>query len=255
MKYKILLRALRHRNYKLFFSGQLVSLIGTWMQGLAMGWLVYWLTNSAFMLGLVGFASQIPTFFISPFAGVLLDRWDKHKTIVITQTLSMVQAFILSYLVLSGGVQIWHLVLLNIFIGLVNGFDIPARQSFIVEMIEDRSDLGNAIALNSSMFNAARLIGPSVAGLIIAALGEGICFLLNAVSYIAVIISLLAMRINYVKHQHQDKHVLADLKEGFKYAWNFIPIRTILYMIALLSLVGMPYSVLMPVFAREILKG
>ena len=255
MKYKILLRALRHRNYKLFFSGQLVSLIGTWMQGLAMGWLVYRLTNSAFMLGLVGFASQIPTFFISPFAGVLLDRWDKHKTIVITQTLSMVQAFILSYLVLSGGVQIWHLVLLNIFIGLVNGFDIPARQSFIVEMIEDRSDLGNAIALNSSMFNAARLIGPSVAGLIIAALGEGICFLLNAVSYIAVIISMLAMRINYVKHQHQDKHVLADLKEGFKYAWNFIPIRTILYMIALLSLVGMPYSVLMPVFAREILKG
>jgi MFS family permease len=255
MKYKSLLRALRHRNYKLFFSGQLISLIGTWMQGLAMGWLVYRLTNSAFMLGLVGFASQIPTLFLSPFAGVLLDRWDKHKTIVITQTLSMVQAFILSYLVLSGGVQIWQLVLLNIFIGMVNGFDIPARQSFIVEMIEDRSDLGNAIALNSSMFNAARLIGPSVAGLIISAFGEGICFLLNTVSYIAVIISLLAMRINYVKHQQQDKHVLAGLKEGIRYAWNFIPIRTILYMIALLSLVGMPYSVLMPVFAREILKG
>lgn len=255
MKIKDVLRALRHRNYKLFFSGQLISLIGTWMQSLAMGWLVYRLSNSAFMLGLVGFASQIPTFFISPFAGVYLDRWNKHTTIVITQTLSMVQALILAYLVLSGGIHIWHIVLLNIFIGMVNGFDIPARQSFIVEMIEDRDDLGNAIALNSSMFNAARLIGPSIAGLMIAALGEGICFLLNGVSYIAVIISLLAMRINYVKHPHEDKHVLAGLKEGIKYAWQFIPIRSILLMIAILSLAGMPYTVLMPVFAREILKG
>jgi MFS family permease len=255
MKYKNLVRALRHRNYKLFFSGQLISLIGTWMQGLAMGWLVYRMSNSAFMLGLVGFSSQIPTLLFSPFAGVLLDRWNKHKTIVVTQILSMVQALILAWLVLSGGVQIWQLVLLNVFIGMVNGFDIPARQSFIVEMIEDRSDLGNAIALNSSMFNAARLVGPSIAGLIIAAVGEGICFLLNAVSYIAVILSLLAMRINYVKPLHQDKHVLAGLKEGVKYAWNFIPIRTILIMIALLSLAGMPYSVLMPIFAREILKG
>ncbi|MDR3667814.1 MAG: MFS transporter [Ignavibacteriaceae bacterium] len=255
MKIQNLLRALRHRNYKLFFSGQLVSLIGTWMQSLAMGWLVYRLSNSAFMLGLIGFSSQIPTFFISPFAGVFLDRWDKHKTIVITQTLSMVQAFMAAYLVLSGGVQVWHLVLLNVFIGLVNGFDIPARQSFIVEMIEDRKDLGNAIALNSSMFNAARLIGPSIAGLVIAAVGEGTCFLLNAVSYLAVIISLLAMRINYVKHSHEGKHVLAGLKEGIKYAWRFIPIRTILFMIAMLSLAGMPYTILMPVFAREILKG
>ncbi len=255
MEYKNLLRALRHRNYKLFFSGQLISLIGTWMQGLAMGWLVYRMSNSAFMLGLVGFASQIPTLILSPFAGVLLDRWNKHKVIVITQTLSMVQAFILSYLVLSGGVHIWQLVLLNVFIGMVNGFDMPARQSFIVEMIEDRNDLGNAIALNSSMFNAARLIGPSIAGLIIAAVGEGMCFLLNAVSYIAVIISLLAMRLNYVKHPHQDKHVMAGLKDGIKYAWNFIPIRLILLMISLLSLAGMPYTILMPVFAREILKG
>jgi MFS family permease len=255
MKYKNLVRALRHRNYKLFFSGQLVSLIGTWMQSLAMGWLVYRLSNSAFMLGLVGFASQIPTFFISPFAGVFLDRWNKHKTIVITQSLSMFQAFVLAYLVLSGTIQVWHIVLLNVFIGMVNGFDIPARQSFIVEMIEDRSDLGNAIALNSSMFNAARLIGPSVAGLLIAAVGEGMCFLINAVSYVAVIISLLAMNINYVKYSHQDKHVLAGLKQGIKYAWRFIPIRTILLMISMLSLAGMPYTILMPVFAREILKG
>jgi MFS family permease len=167
----------------------------------------------------------------------------------------MVQALILAYLVLSGTVHIWYLVVLNIFIGLVNGFDIPARQSFIVEMIDDRKDLSNAIALNSSMFNAARLVGPSVAGLIIAALGEGICFLLNGLSYIAVIISLLAMRINYVKHEYEEKHILLDLKEGIHYAWNFIPIRLILSMIALLSLAGMPYTVLMPVFARETLKG
>ncbi|MDR3609806.1 MAG: MFS transporter, partial [Ignavibacteriaceae bacterium] len=208
MKFKNLGRALRHRNYKLFFSGQLISLIGTWMQSLAMGWLVYRLTNSAFMLGLIGFSSQIPTFFLSPFAGVFLDRWNKHKVIIVTQILSMVQALILAYLVLSGTVHIWYLVLLNIFIGMVNGFDIPARQSFIVEMIENREDLGNAIALNSSMFNAARLVGPSVAGLLIAALGEGVCFLINGLSYIAVILSLLAMRINYVKHPYEEKHVL-----------------------------------------------
>jgi MFS family permease len=213
------------------------------------------MTNSAFMLGLVGFASQIPTFFISPFAGVFLDRWNKHKTIVITQILSMVQAFMLAYLVLSGGIHVWHIIALNVFIGLVNGFDIPARQSFIVEMIEDRSDLGNAIALNSSMFNAARLIGPSLAGILISLVGEGMCFLINAISYIAVIISLLAMRINYIKYSQQDKQILSGLKHGIKYAWRFVPIRTILLMIAMLSLAGMPYTILMPVFAREILKG
>jgi MFS family permease len=255
MKYKNLLRSLRNRNYKLFFSGQLISLIGTWMQGLAMGWMVYRLTNSAFMLGLVGFASQIPTFFISPFAGVFLDRLSKHKIIVTTQILSMLQALILAYLVLTHSIQIWQIILLNVFIGMVNGFDIPARQSFVVEMIEKREDLGNAIALNSSMFNAARLIGPSIAGIIIAILGEGMCFLINGLSYIAVIISLLAMKINYLRPDYMDHHVLIDLKEGFKYSWSFIPIRTILFMIALLSLVGMPYTVLMPVFAREILKG
>ena len=167
----------------------------------------------------------------------------------------MVQAFMLAYLVLSGGIHVWHIIALNVFIGLVNGFDIPARQSFIVEMIEDRSDLGNAIALNSSMFNAARLIGPSLAGILISLVGEGMCFLINAVSYIAVIISLLAMRINYIKYSHQDKQILTGLKHGIKYAWRFVPIRTILLMIAMLSLAGMPYTILMPVFAREILKG
>ena len=255
MQFKNLVRALKYRNYKLFFSGQLISLIGTWMQGIAMGWLVYRLTDSAFMLGFVGFASQIPTFFISPFAGVLLDRWNKHRIIVITQTLSMLQALILAALVLTHNIQIWQIIVLNVFIGMVNGFDIPARQSFVIEMIEDRNDLSNAIALNSSMFNAARLAGPSIAGIIIAIFGEGICFLLNGVSYIAVIISLLAMHINYVKHPYKEKHILQDLKAGFNYSWGFIPIRTILFMLALMSLVGMPYTVLMPVFARQILKG
>jgi MFS family permease len=207
------------------------------------------------MLGFIGFVSQIPTFFISPFAGVMLDRWNKHRVIVITQTLSMLQALILAALVLTHSVQIWEIILLNVFIGLVNGFDIPARQSFVIEMIEDRNDLGNAIALNSSMFNAARLIGPSIAGIVIALFGEGICFLLNGVSYIAVIISLLAMSITRINQSHQEKHIIQDMKAGFKYSWGFIPIRTILFMLAMLSLVGMPYTVLMPVFAREILKG
>ena len=225
------------------------------MQSIAMGWLVYRITDSAFMLGFIGFVSQIPTFFISPFAGVMLDRWNKHKIIVITQTLAMLQALILAVLVLTHSVQIWQIIILNIFMGMINGFDIPARQSFVVEMIEDRGDLGNAIALNSSMFNAARLIGPSIAGIIIAVFGEGICFLLNGLSYIAVIISLLAMHINYVKHPYQEKHILKDLKAGFNYSWGFVPIRIILFMLALMSLVGMPYTVLMPVFAREILKG
>ncbi len=255
MKIKDLVRALKYRNYKLFFSGQLISLIGTWMQSIAMGWLVYRITDSAFMLGLVGFASQIPTFFISPFAGVFLDRWNKHRVIVITQTLSMLQALILAALVLSQTVQIWEIILLNIFIGMVNGFDIPARQAFVIEMIEDRNDLSNAIALNSSMFNAARLVGPSIAGIVIALFGEGICFLLNGVSYVAVIISLLAMHINYVKHPFKERHILLDLKAGFNYSWGYVPIRTILLMLATLSLLGMPYTVLMPVFAREILKG
>jgi len=255
MEIKNLLRALKYRNYKLFFSGQLISLIGTWMQSIAMGWLVYRLTDSAFMLGLMGFVSQIPTFFISPFAGVMLDRWNKHSVIVFTQIFSMVQALILAALVLTHSIQIWQIILLNIFIGMVNGFDIPARQAFVIEMIEDRSDLSNAIALNSSMFNAARLIGPSIAGIVIAFFGEGICFLSNGLSYIAVIISLLAMHMNYVKKPFQEKHLLRDLKAGFNYSWGFIPIRTILFMLALMSLVGMPYTVLMPVFARQILHG
>ena len=191
------LRSLRHRNYRLFFGGQGISLIGTWMQQIALGWLVYRLTDSAFLLGLVGFAGQIPTFILASFAGVLADRYNKHKIIIITQTLAMIQASVLAILTLTHTIQIWHIIFLSIVVGIVNAFDMPTRQSFVIDLVDDKSDLPNAIALNSSMFNTARLVGPTVAGILIAVLGEGLCFLLNAISYIAVIIALFMMNITY----------------------------------------------------------
>jgi MFS family permease len=176
-------RALRHRNYRLFFGGQLISMVGTWMQSVAMTWLVYRMTNSAFLLGVVGFAGQIPTFFLSPVAGVLADRFNRHRIVIITQTLAMLQAALLAVLTLTGVLATWHIIALSVTLGLINAFDMPTRQSFLLDMIEDHEDLGNAIALNSSMFNSARLVGPSIAGILIAAIGEGPCFLLNAVSF------------------------------------------------------------------------
>jgi MFS family permease len=253
--FKVMFRALRHRNYRLFFTGQSISLIGTWMQQIAMSWLVYRLTSSAFMLGIIGFLGQIPTLFLAPFAGVIADRHNRRHIVIITQSLAMLQAFILAILVLTGLIQVWHLIALSIFIGLINSFDMPVRQAFTVEMIEDRDDLSNAIALNSSLFNMARLIGPSLAGIIIAALGEGICFLLNAISYIAVIISLLMMRIASTEIKFSQRHVLHGLKEGFTYAYNFAPIKYILLLISLVSVTGVPYMVLMPVFAKDIFHG
>ena len=250
-----ILRALKSRNYRLFFSGQGISLIGTWMQQIALGWLVYRLTDSAFLLGLVSFASQIPTFLLASFAGVLADRYDKHKIIIITQTFAMIQAAILSILTLMGIVHIWHIISLSIFLGLINAFDMPTRQTFVIDLVEDKKDLPNAIALNSSMFNAARLIGPTVAGILISLYGEGICFLINAVSYIAVIIGLLLMRIEPKIREAKKEKVLRGLKEGVKYAYEFIPIRTLLILIAIISLSGMPYTVLMPIFAKDILHG
>ncbi|MGE5437787.1 MAG: MFS transporter, partial [Syntrophothermus sp.] len=240
---------------RLFFSGQIISLIGTWMQAIALSWLVYRMTNSPLLLGLVSFSSQIPTLIISPFAGVISDRVNKHKIIILTQALSMVQALVLAALVLTGNIQIWHIFVLNIFLGIVNGFDIPNRQAFVVEMIENREDLGNAIALNSSVFNGARLIGPSIAGVLISLLGEGICFLINGLSYIAVIAALFAMRLNPIKKEVSEKKVMEELKEGFQYTFNSVPIRSMLLLLALMSLVGMPYTVLMPVFAKTILGG
>ena len=187
-------RALKYRNFRIFFFGQSISLIGTWMQYVAMSWLVYRMTNSALMLGVVGFASQIPAFILSPFTGVLADRHNRHKILLFTQALAMLQAFILAFLTLTGNIAVWHIVVMGIFLGCVNALDIPARHSFILEMVEGKENLGNAIALNSMMFNMARLIGPSIAGVLIAIAGEGVCFLINAISYFAVIASLLAMK-------------------------------------------------------------
>jgi len=255
LNFSFILRALKYRNYRLFFSGQLISLTGTWMQQIALSWLVYRMTNSALMLGLVGFVGQIPTFLFSPFAGVLVDRFNKHKILVFTQTCSMLQAFILVILIVTGSINVFYILLLNAFLGIINSFDAPTRQSFVVEMIENKEDLGNAIALNSMMFNSARLIGPSIAGLLIAAVGETMCFLLNGISYIAVIIALLAMNINFKKAVHKQKHILQDLKEGWNYTRRFKPIKYLLLLLSLVSLMGTPYVVLMPVFAKEILHG
>jgi MFS family permease len=252
---KHIFRALRHRNYRLFFGGQSISLVGTWMQQVAMSWMVYRLTNSVLLLGIVGFSGQIPAFFLTPLAGVIADRYNRHRVLIVTQTLAMLQALILSVLVLTNRITVEQIVALSIFLGLVNSFDIPVRQAFTVEMIEEREDLGNAIALNSSMVNAARLIGPSLAGVLIAALGEGICFLLNGVSYLAAIGALLAMKIAPRKIKPPDTHVLHELKEGFVYAFNSTPIKFILILLSLVSLMGVPYQVLMPVFARDIFHG
>jgi MFS family permease len=248
-------RSFKYKNYRLFFSGQSISLIGTWIQRIATPWLVYHLTGSALLLGVVGFAGQIPTFVLAPFAGVLTDRWNRYHILIGTQIAAMIQAFILTILYFSGSIHIWHIVLLNIFLGCVNAFDVPARQSFVVEMVEKKEDLGNAIALNSSMVNGARLLGPSIAGILIAFTGEGICFLLNGLSYLFVIVSLLLMKVTPRKIIKKDTNVLSELKDGFSYAFGFIPIKYIIFLLGLVSLMGMQYTVLMPVFAKEILHG
>jgi len=250
-----LFRALRHRNYRLFFAGQSVSLIGTWMQQMAASWLVYRLTNSAFVLGVVGFASQLPTFLLSPFAGVVADRLHRHRILVITQVLSMAQACVLAALVMTGAVQVWHIIAASLLLGVIFAFDNPARHSFVVEMISSREDLGNAIALNSLVFNFARLIGPSLAGILIALTGEGVCFLLNAVSFLPVIVALSLMDIPRPDRASGAVRILRDLQEGVRYAFGVRSIRAILMLVAVVSFAGMPYLVLMPVFARDVLGG
>jgi len=249
-------RALRHRNYALFFSGQMVSMVGTWMTRIATSWLVYKLTGSALLLGVVGFAGQIPSFVLAPFAGVLVDRWSRHRVLVVTQILAMLQSAALAILDLTGTIQIWHIIALAVCQGLINAFDMPARQSFVVEMVTDRNDLPNAIALNSTLINGSRLIGPSIGGVIIAWVGEGWCFAIDAVSYIAVIGSLLAMTLTAAEVLPQkSRNMFQQLREGFSYVAHFQPIRNILLLLAFVSLVGFPYTVLMPVFANEILHG
>jgi MFS family permease len=252
---KLTFRALQSRNYRLFFSGQFISLIGTWMQQIAVSWLVYRMTSSVFLLGLVGFISQFPTFVISPFAGVWSDRVNKHRILIWTQSLSMIQALTLAGLVLTNMITVWQIIGLSLFMGCINAFDVPARQSFIIEMIEDRRDLGNAIALNSAMFNGTRFLGPFVAGILIAAVGEGICFLINGLSYIAVIYALLALQIIYVKKENKKNSMLEELKEGFVYVFHAPKMRSILLLLALTSIMGIPFIVLMPAFARDILQG
>ena len=248
-------RALKHRNYKLFFFGQGLSLIGTWMQRIALCWLVYRLTGSELLLGVVGFASQFLTFLVAPFAGVLADRTNRRRLLVATQILAMIQAFVLAGLTMAGVVTTWQIVLLSGTLGLINAFDIPIRQAFVVEMLESREDLPNAIALNSFLVNSARLIGPSLAGILIAAVGEGVCFLLNGVTFVAVIAALLTMRIRPIVRHARKSHVLHNLREGLVYAFGFAPIRAILLLLATISLFGMSYAVLMPIFAKDILRG
>jgi MFS family permease len=252
---KNIFRSLKYRNYRLFFGGQSISLIGTWIQQIAMIWLVYRLTGSTFLLGLVGFVGQIPTFLLAPFAGVLTDRWNRYHILIVTQTLAMIQALILAFLFFIGTIEVWHIIFLSVLLGCINAFDIPARQSFIVEMVEKKEDLGNAIALNSSMFNGARLLGPSIAGVLIASTGEGICFLLNGLSYLFVIVSLILMKVKSKKREIQNPDVLKEIKEGFSYTFGFAPIKSIILLIGLINLIGMPYIVLMPVFAKEIFHG
>lgn len=254
-KWMFAFRALRHRNYRLFFSGQGLSLIGTWMSQVATSWLVYRLTGSPFLLGMVGFSGQIPALIMSPFAGVWVDRSNRHRLLKITQFLSMLESFALAYLALTGSITINRIIVLTMFQGVVNAVDIPARQSFIIEMIEDRADLPNAIALNSSMFNAARLVGPSIAGILIAVAGEGICFLIDGFSYLAVIGSLFLLKVRIVQRATGKSNVLHDLKEGWTYVLQSPPIRSILVLLALVSLVGAPYMVLMPIFAGAVLHG
>jgi MFS family permease len=249
------LRALNHRNFRLFTMGQSLSLIGTWMQQVAVAWLVYRTTESAFMLGLVGFIAQGPGFFIAPFAGVLADRFSKHRIVITTQVVMMVQALTLGALVLSDHVTIGWILLLMAVLGAASGFDIPTRQAFLIEMVDDRKDLPNAIALNSSIFNAARLVGPAIAGFAIAAVGEGWVIVLNGASYVFVLGALLAMRIPPRTGTRPRGQVLRHLADGFRYAFGFRPIRAILSLVAVVSLLAVPFTVLLPVIANDVLGG
>jgi MFS family permease len=250
-----LTRSLKHRNYRLFFSGQSASLVGTWITRVATSWLVYRLTGSALLLGIVGFCGQIPTLLLAPITGVLVDRWDRHRILVVTQILSMVQSFALAALTLAGRIEVWHILVLQIAQGIINAFDTPARQAFVVQMVGDRADLPNAIALNSSMVNGSRIIGPSIGGALIAVVGEGWCFFVDGVSYLFVIASLLAMRIEVRGHAVSGTNLLEELRVGLRYVVDSIPIRTALVLLAVVSAMGMPYTVLMPAIAAIVLNG
>ena len=252
-RWSVGMRALKHRNFQLFFSGQLISLTGTWMQTVAQSWLVYRLTGSSLLLGSVGFASQIPVFLMAPVGGMAADRFNRQRIVIATQVASMILAIVLALLTLTHMVKVWHIFVLAALLGVVNAFDIPGRQSFLVDMV-GREDLMNAIALNSSMFNGARVVGPAIAGILVAKIGEGWCFFANGVSYIAVIVGLLMMRVDCPARSKSDSP-LEDIIEGFSWVSYTGPIRALLLLLGVVSLVGMPYTVLMPVFADHILHG
>ncbi|HWG33531.1 MAG TPA: MFS transporter, partial [Gemmatimonadaceae bacterium] len=248
-------RALSSRNYRLFFGGQSVSLVGTWITRIATSWLVYRLTGSAFLLGVVGFCGQIPTLILTPFSGVLIDRWNRHTVLVVTQVLSMLQSLALAILAFAGVITVTEILILQLAQGSINAFDTPARQAFVVEMVDDRSYLSNAIALNSTMVNASRIVGPSIGGMIIALAGEGWCFMVDAISYIAVIASLLAMHVTRAEREPITTRVTEEFRTGLRYIRGSLPIRTALILLAIVSTMSMPYTVLMPAIATQTLHG
>jgi MFS family permease len=247
-------RALKHRNFQLFFGGQIISLVGTWMQTVAQAWLIYRLTGSGALLGVLGFVGQFPIFLLSPLAGLAADRWPRQRVVIATQSASMVLAFLLAALTMTGRIRVWEIIVLATLLGIVNAFDVPARQSFMIEMV-GREDLINAIALNSSMFNLARVAGPAIAAGLVAVVGEGWCFLLNGVSYLAVIAGLFLMRIQKRMPVHDGAAPLEKLREGLRFARHTKPIRALLVLVAIVSFMALPYTVLMPIFAVQILHG
>lgn len=248
-------RSLNYRNYRLFFYGQSISLIGTWMQRITIPWLVYKMTGSTLLLGISAFAGQIPSLFLSPFAGVVTDRLSRYNVLIWSQVFAMVHAFLLAWLFLSGNLMIWHIIFLSFVIGCINTFEIPARHSFVIEMVERKEDFGNAIALNSLMFNGARLLGPSLAGILLAAAGEGLCFIINGFSFMFVIFSMKLMKLNRRRSENKQTEILKELKVGFDYTFGFAPIRHLILLLALVGFLVMFYSTLMPVFAKEVLEG
>jgi MFS family permease len=250
-----LMRSLAHRNYRLYFAGQGVSLVGTWMQQVAMSWVIFKMTQSSFQLSTILFANQIPALFLSPVAGALVDRWHRHRVLLMTQTLAMVQAFLLALLTWTGCIDVWQFFFLSLFLGVVNTFDMTTRQAFLSEMVTDRADLGNAIALNSLLVNGARLVGPTLAGILLARTSAPICFLLNGVSYFAVLLALIAMRLEGPLRQRSSAPLWQELRDGFRYVSGFAPIRSLLLLLALASMAGTSYTVLLPELTVRRLGG
>lgn len=252
--FRALGRAFRHRNFRLYFSGQSISLIGTWVQQIALSWTIYQLTHSSVLLGVVSFAGQLPLFLVTPFAGVWMDRWNRHRTLIVTQSLSMLQAFLLAFAVTAGVLNIWILIALNVAAGIILAVDLTARQAFMVDMVPSPHDLPNAVALNAFVINGGRMLGPAIAGALLTVVSPAICFYANAISYIPVVGALLLMRVQPRPPSHSGG-AMGDLVEGIRYSLGFPPIRAVLALVALASLVGMPYAVLMPIFAAEVLHG